>query len=217
MTVVIIVTFVLAKIFLCMGENIHSSFHEHFSSNQERIDFYNNFNSTYNSVGQKYEEFIKRVNPKLSSKEVRSIAQSIIFYTILFNRGEKVEIDPRLIVAIIYCESKFKPDSVSKKGAKGLGQIMPSTAKFFRTYPDYLLNPVINVYGTVKIFRNYLNRYQHLPPYYQLQYALAAYNAGPAAVERNGGIPPYPETQNFINNVIRVYRQLAPTGNMIRE
>lgn len=204
--------YIFAKICFCYSENNH----ERFSSDKERSDFYNNFDQKYNAYGHKYEEFIKKINPKLSNDNVKNIAKSIIFYTMLFNRGENAEIDPRLIVAIIYNESKFKPESVSKKGARGLGQIMPSTAKFFRTYPDYLFHPMLNIYGTTKIFRNYFNRYQHLPSYYRLQYALAAYNAGPSAVEKWGGIPPYPETQNYVSNVIKLYQHLAPDGNMLR-
>lgn len=181
----------------------------YFSSPHEELSFRSKFNIIYEKVKVPYEEFISNTNPKLTPQEVKNIAQSIIFYTMLFNRGEKTEIDPRLIVSIIYCESKFKPNSVSQKGARGLGQIMPNTAKHFNT-PDFLFHPVINIYGTVKIFRNYLNRYQYLSYPYQLQYALAAYNAGPTVVEKYGGIPPFRETHDYVLKVIRVYQKLAP-------
>lgn len=198
-----VIIYLVIFISFCFAKN------SYFSSPQEEISFRNRFNTIYEKVGVQYEKFISRTNPKLTPPEVKNITQSIIFYTMLFNREEKIEIDPRLIVSIIDCESKFKPNSVSQKGAQGLGQIMPNTAKHFNT-PDLLFHPVINIYGTVKIFRNYLNRYQYLSYPYQLQYALAAYNAGPTAVEKYGGIPPFRETQDYVLKVIRLYQKLAP-------
>ena len=95
-------------------------------------------------------------------------------------------------------ESGFKTTAVSPKGAQGLMQLMPGTAALMGVKNP--LDPEQNIAGGVGYLRNCLDRFQHNVPL-----AVAAYNAGPEAVARCGAIPPYQETQVFVNNVMGTY------------
>lgn len=108
-----------------------------------------------------------------------------------------------LIDALIWAESGYDPDAVSKKGAQGLVQIMPKTARDLQ-----LKNPFdaeANLAAGLTYLETQLNTFGSLP------LALAAYNAGPAAVKRHKGIPPFPETQHYVAKVLkRAGLQLNP-------
>lgn len=95
--------------------------------------------------------------------------------------------------ALIKNESAFDPNAVSKKGAMGLGQLMPDTAADLKVSDPF--NPRQNLVGSV----NYLVR--QLDSFGSLELALAAYNAGPERVRKYGGVPPFPETQAYISNI----------------
>jgi soluble lytic murein transglycosylase-like protein len=105
---------------------------------------------------------------------------------------------PQLIHSVIKVESNYNPHAVSVKGAQGLMQLIPDTARRFGVRDAF--NPVENIQGGAKYLRYLLDLYDGNYPL-----ALAAYNAGEAAVAKYGGIPPYAETQNY---VIQVRRQL---------
>ncbi|MBS1859274.1 MAG: lytic transglycosylase domain-containing protein [Acidobacteria bacterium] len=105
---------------------------------------------------------------------------------------------PQLIHSVIKVESNYNPYAVSDKGALGIMQLIPETARRFGV--KNVFNPVENIQGGAKYLRYLLDLFQGSYPL-----ALAAYNAGEAAVARYGGIPPYPETQNY---VVLVRRQL---------
>ena len=107
-------------------------------------------------------------------------------------------VQPALVKAVIAAESNFDPSAVSRKGAQGLMQLMPKTAAGLGvTNP---LHPEENVRGGVVYLRTMLDRYG------DVSRALAAYNAGPSAVDRFGGIPPYRETQDYVQRVLTYYR-----------
>jgi soluble lytic murein transglycosylase len=108
------------------------------------------------------------------------------------------EIEPALIKAVIAAESNFDPEAVSRKGAQGLMQLMPVTAT--RLGVEDPLRPTENVRGGTRYLRLMLDRYG------DVERAVAAYNAGPAAVDRFGGVPPYPETQDYVRRVLTYYR-----------
>ena len=107
-------------------------------------------------------------------------------------------IDPNLIYAVIRHESNFDPFAISHKGARGLMQLMPDTASRFGVKD--IFDPAENVDGGTRFLRHLLDRYEG-----DRIRALAAYNAGEAAVERYGGVPPYAETLDYVDRVSRSY------------
>ncbi|MGI9592779.1 MAG: lytic transglycosylase domain-containing protein [Myxococcota bacterium] len=110
----------------------------------------------------------------------------------------RLDVQPALVKAVIAAESNFDPGAVSHKGAQGLMQLMPATAAAMGVEdPMY---PPDNVMGGTRYLRHMIDRYG------DLERALAAYNAGPEAVDRYGGIPPYAETQAYVRRVLTYYR-----------
>jgi len=107
-------------------------------------------------------------------------------------------VDPDLVRAIINVESKFDPSAVSRKGAKGLMQLMPETASRYAVRDPF--HPEANIRGGVR----YLRFLQDMFPG-RLPWVLAAYNAGENAVLRHNGIPPFRETQEYVNRVLARY------------
>ena len=107
-------------------------------------------------------------------------------------------VPPALVKAVIAAESAFDPQAVSHKGAQGLMQLMPATAAVLGV--ENAFEPAQNVRGGVNYLREMIDRYGDLTR------AVAAYNAGPAAVDRYGGIPPYRETQAYVDRVLNYYR-----------
>lgn len=154
-----------------------------------------------------YYAFIANHNKRLRPEQVDAIAVSILYF------AHRHRVDPRLIVAMIIAESDFDPMSTSHKGAMGLGQIMPDEARAFNLRNPY--DPIENVRASVNMLRMKLDMYRErgVPEgqmtLRQIQLAMAAYNAGAGAVKKYGGIPPYRETQRYVQRVISLYRQLC--------
>ena len=109
-------------------------------------------------------------------------------------------LDPDLVLAVVGVESGFQPDAVSNKGAQGLMQLMPGTAREMGVTDA--LDPAQNLDGGTRYLRMLVARYGG-----DLGKALAAYNAGPGAVRRHGGVPPYRETHHYINRVLKRYER----------
>ncbi|MEW6136754.1 MAG: lytic transglycosylase domain-containing protein [Thermodesulfobacteriota bacterium] len=112
--------------------------------------------------------------------------------------SSKFGIEASLVKAIITVESNCRPSAVSPKGAQGLMQLMPRTAQELKVSQP--LDPRENIVGGVKYIKGLLASYG------DLRLALAAYNAGPGAVEKYAGIPPYRETINYVKKVLKYYR-----------
>lgn len=116
----------------------------------------------------------------------------------IFENAQKHEIDPLLLAALVEAESNFSPDVVSPVGAVGLAQVMPSTAEIYSA--EELTNPSTNLALGAGYLKEQLERFEG-----NLELAVAAYNAGPYAVERHAGIPPYRETKNYVEKVLSIY------------
>jgi soluble lytic murein transglycosylase-like protein len=106
-----------------------------------------------------------------------------------------------LISAVIAAESAYQPGAVSPAGAQGLMQLMPATARSLGVQNSF--DPLQNVLGGSRYLQQQLERFG------SVEKALAAYNAGPGAVERYGGIPPFPETQNYVSRVMQLLQRLT--------
>jgi len=115
--------------------------------------------------------------------------------------SNKYGIDGDFIKAVIKQESGFNPNATSKKGAMGLMQLMPKTAESLGIIDAY--NPSENIEGGVKHLKKLIDKYDN-----NLELALAAYNAGEGAVKKYGGIPPYKETKNYVENIMSSYNKV---------
>jgi soluble lytic murein transglycosylase-like protein len=114
--------------------------------------------------------------------------------------AKKCEVESSLIIAIIKAESDFNHRAVSRKGAKGLMQIMPDTASFMNLEEPF--NPKENITAGTRYISLLLDRFNN-----DKTLALAAYNAGPETVESYHGVPPFPETREFVRKVLKYYKQ----------
>jgi Transglycosylase SLT domain len=110
-------------------------------------------------------------------------------------------VDPRLVHAVITVESAYQPRARSPKGARGLMQLMPATARQYGVRNAY--RPSANLEAGIKHLRSLLDRFD-------VRLALAAYNAGEAAVRRFGGVPPYRETQAYVTRVLALAGRTVP-------
>lgn len=108
----------------------------------------------------------------------------------------RYEIPPILVAAIVEAESEFNPRAVSRRGARGLMQLMPETATSLRVSDTF--DPYENIEGGVRHLRRLMDRYRG-----NLPLVLAAYNAGEQAVMVYGGVPPYRETRRYVNRILR--------------
>jgi len=127
----------------------------------------------------------------------------------LLDAARENQIDPLLLHAIAHVESRHNPSAVSKAGARGVMQMMPATGKRFGVNnPEQgLFDASTNLRASAAYLRTLRTRYGD-----DLRLMLAAYNAGEGAVEKAGGnVPPYPETQAYVRDVLAVYRRLSAT------
>jgi len=125
-------------------------------------------------------------------------ADSALIDNIVQQAAMRHDVDPNLVRAIIKVESNFNPHAVSRKGAMGLMQLMPSTAQSLNVTNPY--DPAQNVDAGVRHFKQLLDSYHG-----NVELSLAAYNAGSGAVHRSRGVPRYPETRNYVKKITGLY------------
>lgn len=139
--------------------------------------------------------------PALST--TRLVAQAPVL-PLIHRVAQQYSIDPRLVQAIITVESNFDPHAVSRAGAQGLMQLMPDTAARYRVENPF--DPQANIEGGIRYLRDLLLMFPG-----DLRHVLAAYNAGEGTVQQYGGMPPYPETQRYVERVLALYGAFTPT------
>jgi soluble lytic murein transglycosylase-like protein len=132
----------------------------------------------------------------------RLTAQAPVF-SLIQRLAQQYSVDPHLVRAIITVESNFDPRAVSQAGAQGLMQLMPDTAARYRVEDPF--DPHANIEGGIRYLRDLLRLFPR-----DLRHVLAAYNAGEGAVQYYGGIPPYPETQRYVQRVLALYGIAPP-------
>jgi soluble lytic murein transglycosylase-like protein len=113
----------------------------------------------------------------------------------------KYEVDPDLVRAVMRCESGGNPDAVSSAGAIGLMQLMPATARGLGVDPN---EPLRNLEGGIKYLAQLADKYDG-----DYVRTLAAYNAGSGRVDAYDGVPPFPETQRYVRNVLALYKKYS--------
>ena len=121
--------------------------------------------------------------------------------------SKKYNVDPKLVESIIKVESDFKETAVSRKGAKGLMQLMEETAKDYGVSSIEIFDPEKNLTAGIRHLKRLINKYG----INNLGKVLAAYNAGETAVDNYGGIPPFRETINYVKKVFKIYKGRAPS------
>lgn len=154
-------------------------------------------------LNEKFKVYMKLPirNEKFSKKNSINYSAFLSAYERIFEEvAKKYELDPDLLKAIAKVESNFNPRAVSPKGAMGVMQLIPSTARLVGVSDPF--DPVENIHGGAKYLRMLLDEFG------DLKLSLAAYNAGPEAVRQYRGIPPFPETINYVKNVLEYYRAL---------
>lgn len=119
--------------------------------------------------------------------------------SMILQSAKKYGVDPRLVSAVAETESNYRPDAVSSAGAVGVMQLMPETASSLGVQNIY--DPSQNIDGGVKYLKEMLSDFNG-----DVRKAVAAYNAGPQAVKEYNGVPPYAETQNYVNKVLDLYQ-----------
>lgn len=127
-------------------------------------------------------------------------AKATEFQDLIRSTSARYGVDQNLVKSVIKVESDFRPEAVSPKGAAGLMQLMPGTAQELGV--NDVFDPSENIEGGTRYLKGLLDRYGN-----DVEKALAAYNAGPGAVDRaGGGVPAIPETQDYVRKVLQTYR-----------
>lgn len=156
--------------------------------------------SSFSPVGMKMADNFAAITPSRSSLE------RLEKYEATINKyAEQFGVKPELVKSIILAESAANPKAVSGAKAKGLMQLMDSTARDMGVRNPF--NPNENIMGGTRYIGEMLQRYDG-----DLQLALAAYNAGPGNVDKHNGIPPFTETRQYVTRVMGYYKQFEENG-----
>lgn len=165
----------------------------------EALEILKSLDSKYYQQGVKK----KTLAATFSSRHSASLNERVKRYKHLIEaKAKKYGLDPNLLAGLVRQESNFNPYAVSHCGAMGLGQLMPETARSLGVKDPF--NAAQNLEATARYLKEQLDTFGG-----DLNKALAAYNAGPAAVKLYGGVPPYRETQNYVRAIQSHYGQIA--------
>jgi hypothetical protein len=126
----------------------------------------------------------------------RSLMAGTPYGEIITSVSEAHGVDPMLVRALIQVESGYRPGARSRKGAMGLMQLMPSTAREYKVRNPF--EPKANIEAGIKHLKSLIDQFE------RLDLSLAAYNAGPGAVKRFKGVPPYRETRNYVTRILSI-------------
>ena len=143
---------------------------------------------------------ILRTNPRLAPTDALALAHATIV------AARRSGLDPGFLAATLLQESAFDPGAVSAAGALGLGQFTPETAEAFGIDP---WDPYAAIAGTAYVLAAYVRGYRRQGARDPYAFALAAYNAGPLAVARYGGVPPYAETRGYIVDIYERWSRIS--------
>lgn len=161
-------------------------------------DATNSSSSFQNILDAKLNKVDDNSQNKVFKKDVESRAE---IDSLIEKYSSKNGLDKDFVKALVKQESGFNPNATSKCGAMGLMQLMPSTALGLGVSNAYDIEQ--NIAGGTKYLKSMIDRFNG-----DEKLALAAYNAGPNAVKKYGGIPPYQETQNYVKNVLSIYENM---------
>jgi hypothetical protein len=145
--------------------------------------------------------------PAVPSRAITTMNQALIpvqYADAVEFAAASANISPTLLAALIWQESRWNPRAVSRKGAMGLTQLMPGTARQLGVNPA---DPLANLVGGARYLRQLLDQFDG-----NVEKALAAYNAGPGRVRSAGGIPAIAETQNYVSSIVRRIANTATGG-----
>ena len=131
------------------------------------------------------------------------------FQPMVIKAANRHEVDPAMVMAIIMAESSYNPKAISKKGARGLMQLMPTTARSLGVKDSF--NPEHNINAGVRYYKKLLNQFDG-----NVELALAAYNAGSRKVREHRGIPPFGATKVYVKKVIKYYKYYKTLMNNSR-
>ncbi|MGD1066068.1 MAG: lytic transglycosylase domain-containing protein [Vulcanimicrobiaceae bacterium] len=144
-------------------------------------------------VVERYSSALASVKAPLSPSARENMAERLLLLSSYY------QIDPRLLLAIVTVESSWHAGAVSSAGALGYGQLMPATAAHLQVQA---LEPYENLDGTARYLRRMMMHFAAADPTTRVQLAVASYNAGPQAVDRYGGVPPYAQTRLYVHRVL---------------
>ncbi len=148
----------------------------------------------------RYSAVLRSFNPRLSPSMARNMAEHVLFIS------DYYDVDPAFILALVNQESSWHENARSSVGAIGLGQLMPGTARGLQVIPSDALE---NLDGAVRYIRRQIESFRSVrPESRRYELALAAYNAGPGAVQKYGGIPPYKETIAYVSTIMASWEHL---------